>query len=127
MKSPFLILLIQIIIIPIIILIFKIPAEKPLLSIFANAIFMIVGLITLLYRGKGKILILISGLQFLFTAVIPISILRILSWGKDFNNTSLLGLTGAQWHSYSNYSYLFLLLGTSICCFKFIRKSNSKN
>ncbi len=112
MKSPLRLLILQLLAIPIVIVIFKLPFEKPTLSIFANIVFWTIGLISLRYSGPNRIPVLLTSLQFLFTAVLPVTILRYISWGGDFNTSSILGVTGASWHSYSNISYSIFLLGS---------------
>lgn len=102
----------QLLTIPLVILIFKLPAEKKVLSLFANILFWSIGLLTLLYKGSDKKWINLLGLQFIVLAVLPISILRITSWNSDFNTETLLGLSGAEWHSSSNLSFLVMLIGT---------------
>ncbi len=112
MKTTLKLLLCQVLTIPIVILIFKLPAEKKVLSLIANGVFWSIGLLTLFYKGTDKKWINLLGLQFLVFAVLPISVLRVLSWNSDFNTESFLTITGAQWHSTSNLSFMLMLLGT---------------
>jgi len=114
LKSPIRLLLIQVMTIPLVIGIFRLPMEKAKLSLIANGVFWCLALLTLSYRGPLQKWIQLSGLQFLLLAVVPVTILRYLSWGGDFNTSAFLGVTGAQWHSYSNISYSLLLL-VSFC------------
>lgn len=114
MKNPRLLLVLQLLAIPIVIGIFKLPAEKKWLSLFANGIFLTTALITMTFQGERRSLVRIAGLQFLALAVLPITLLRIISWSKDFNTESLLGLSGKQWHSFSNLSFMLMLGLTAI-------------
>jgi hypothetical protein len=123
MKKLMVLLGIQLAVIPVVILIFKIPYEKRVLSLLANAVFVMVGIATLSYGGYHQWFIRMAGLQFLATAVLPITILRIISWEADFNTSSLLGITGAQWHRYSNISFS-LLVGMTLLSL-ILRKVNS--
>lgn len=110
LKHPIPLLIIQVLTIPLVLGIFRLPAEKAILSLAANVVFWIIGLLTISYRGPYKNIIMIAGLQFLITSVIPVTILRYLSWGGDFNTSVFLGVAGAQWHSYSNKSFMVMLL-----------------
>lgn len=109
-KNPFQLFILQALTIPLVIGVFKLPAEKATLSLAANGIFWFVALTTISYKGLFQKLIGLSGLQFLITAVLPVTLLRILSWKGDFNSSQLLGATGAQWHAYSNVSFMIMLL-----------------
>lgn len=113
MRKPHYLLIVQVLVIPLVILIFKMPAEKKILSLIANGVFWLTGLITVFYRGPYSGWAKLGGLQFLLLAVIPISILRFLSWNTDFNKESLLGVTGSEWHAFSNTVFL-LMIGVSV-------------
>lgn len=119
-RNPFKLLVLQIIAIPLVILVFRLPAEKQLLSLIANVIFLAISMVTIFYRGLYKNWIRFAGAQFLFLAVLPITVLRVLSWNGDFNNAMLMGVQGRQWHHYSNQSFLLMVLVTIGC---FIRSS----
>jgi len=110
LTSPFRLFLIQALTIPLVIGIFKLPAEKPVLSLIANGVFWLIALLTISYRGPLKLIIMISGLQFLITSVLPVTILRFTSWGGDFSTSTFLGIAGAHWHSYSNKSFSAMML-----------------
>jgi len=114
LKSPLRLFIIQVLTIPLVIGVFKLPAEKAVLSLLANGIFWLISLLTLSYQGLFKKIIIISGLQFLITAVIPVTILRYLSWGGDFSSSTFLGVVGALWHSYSNLSFSLMLVTSLI-------------
>lgn len=112
LKNPIPLLVIQLLTIPLVVGIFSLPAEKAILSLAANAVFWIIGLLTISYKGPYKNIIIIAGLQFLVTSVIPVTVLRYLSWGGDFNTSVFLGIAGVQWHSYSNKSFTVMLLAS---------------
>lgn len=112
LKHPIPLLIIQALTIPLVIGIFRLPAEKAILSLAANIVFWIIGLFTVTYKGPYKNIIMIAGLQFLVTSVIPVTVLRYLSWGGDFNTSVFFGIAGAQWHSYSNKSFILMLLAS---------------
>lgn len=113
MKSPLKLLIIQILIIPLVILIFKFPAEKRWLSLLANSLFIGISILTIRYSGVFKNSIRLSGLQFLIGAVLPVTILRFISWNTDFSTTLFLGVSGYGWHKISNYSFMVMLLFSS--------------
>lgn len=112
LKHPIPLLIIQALTIPLVLGIFRLPAEKAILSLAANVVFWIITLLTVTYKGPYKKIIMIAGLQFLVTSVIPVTILRYLSWGGDFNTSVFMGIAGAQWHSYSNKSFILMILAS---------------
>ena len=112
MKNHNKLLLMQILVVPIVIILFKMPAEKKVLSLFANGVFLTIALLTVLFQGRGKLWIQLVGWGFLLGSVAPIIVLRIQSWNSDFNSSLLLGWTGAQWHSFSNINFLVMLVVT---------------
>ena len=109
MRKPINLFIFQILVIPIVIFIFKMPAEKKVLSLFANGVFWVTGIVTLMYRGPFAKWSRIAGTQFLVLAVLPISILRFMSWESEFNQESLIGLRGSQWHSLSNIFFMVMI------------------
>lgn len=112
MKNARLLFLIQCLVIPIVIIIFRMPAEKRVLSLIANSVFLTVSLLAMTFCGPQKIWVRAAGWQFLLVAVLPITTLRIMTWNGDFKSETLFGIAGEQWHAFSNYSFLLMMLIT---------------
>ena len=55
---------------------------------------------------------------FLVGSALPIFLLRITNWGTDFNELSLLGITGPELHKSSNILYIVMIISTAYCCYK---------
>lgn|GEM_PF-2695518 len=51
-----------------------------------------------------------GALIFLLASAIPIFTLRLMNWGIPFDQLSLLGVPAAQWHQFSNYLFLILVV-----------------
>lgn len=126
MKNPRFLLLWQLIVIPLIILIFKLPGEKKWLSLLANGVFLMTALLAITFRGQRRVLLFFAGLQFLLAAVLPISVLRIISWKGEFNTETLFGITGRQWHSFSNLSFLVMVIITAFASLRLSLKGFQK-
>lgn len=128
MNNPLRLLMIQILTIPLVILVFKLPGEKATLSLIANTIFWLIGVLTVIYRGPLRLLILLAGIQFLLTSVLPVSLLRYKSWGGDFNSSTLFGIAGSQWHSYSNISFMVMICASIAVYFiTFLQKKQTSS
>jgi hypothetical protein len=126
LKSSVRLLILQLCVIPLVIFIFRLPFEKKVLSLFANGVFLMTATLTLFYSGTFQKWIRIAGVQFLLFAVLPITILRILSWNADFNESSLFGVSGRQWHASSNISFLIMLVVTLVVVIQSRLKSLQK-
>lgn len=122
MKDMKKLFLLQVLVIPLVMLIFKLPAEKRWLSLAANGVFWCIAVLTISARGSARKPIMLAGMQFLLLAVIPITILRVLSWNDDFNTAEIVGITGKQWHSLSNISFLVMMAVTLVMLFRERRK-----
>lgn len=55
---------------------------------------------------------------FLIVSALPIFLLRVLNWGTEFNDLSLLGITGPQLHKLSNVLYIAMIVTTAYCWYK---------
>lgn len=109
LRTPSLLLVFQMLAIPMVLGLFRLPIDKAVISLMASAVFLTIALVTIFYAGPYKRIVRVAGFQFLFIAVIPVLILRIKSWGNDFNTTLLLGGEGRDWHKIANISYLLML------------------
>ncbi|MEY4615263.1 MAG: hypothetical protein RJB66_223 [Pseudomonadota bacterium] len=126
MTNPRSLLLWQLIVIPLIILIFKLPGEKKWLSLLANGVFLTTALLAITFRGQQRRFLVFAGFQFLFAAVLPISVLRLVSWQGDFNTETFFGITGSQWHSFSNLSFLLMMTLTAFATLRVSLKGFQK-
>lgn len=118
-------LTLQILTIPLIILIFQLPIEKKVASLGATFLFVCLALCLITYRGPHLKVLRVGGWQFLCLAVLPILTLRYQSWSGDFNSHIFLGLTGGQWHSFSNKSFMLNMILTVGLFFWDHKKSHS--
>lgn len=59
--------------------------------------------------GHRVSLSLVSSTLFVVLFIIPILIVRVNSWNGSFEVETLLGLTGAQLHRYSNAAFMIML------------------
>ena len=100
--------------IPIVLLIFKSIDDRVVAAMIAGAGFVLWPIIFLVneicarnHRQISKIH-LVGCLQFLVLFAIPILYLRISNQGAQFNELSLLGVSGSQLHRFSNISYMIM-------------------
>lgn len=66
---------------------------------------------------KDKIYMTILAI-FLLANALPIFLLRILNWGTDFSELSLLGIPAARFHGVSNVMYLIMMSMSAWLYFK---------
>ncbi|HPI39604.1 MAG TPA: hypothetical protein PLJ21_02295 [Pseudobdellovibrionaceae bacterium] len=107
-------------------LLFSFIQHPRIAALFAGALFLLVGVLTVrqgLYT-KNKILIFFSFL-FLGLFVLPIFILRILDWDANFQAMSFLGIPLSWLHEYSKWIYVLLLLSSFRA--RWIQSSSEEN
>ena len=110
-------LLIELAVIPAVLLLFKFTPEKKVAA--AQAGFLFVGVPLLLVQReflkyRSRVWLWFAGhLQFLFLFALPIFGLRVLNWQADFNSLAIFGVTGKTLHSFSNISFIWMLISSA--------------
>ncbi len=52
--------------------------------------------------------------QFVFLFAVPTFIIRAVTYPQDWKQISWLGLGGPEWHRYSTYSFMLMMIGALI-------------
>lgn len=124
-------ILVQLLVVVFVILIFKVMPEKQPASVVASFLFIGSALGVLRYEFKFpnpyRRFSVWAVIIFLTVSAIPIFLLRIFNWGVDFNELTLLGLTGAQMHKVSNYFFILMLIGFFIDSYLLVLKEKSRD
>lgn len=92
----------------------KDPEMRPVAGLIAGSVFFISTVLVLILEwrfARAWTTTMIGGLVFLIASVIPILLLRMMSWGVPFDEASLFGLPGAFLHKSSNIVFLLFLVG----------------
>lgn len=102
-------------------LLFKFIPSKQVASVIAGFGFVLWPALFLIFElrqsAKDKFYMIVLG-AFLFANALPIFLLRILNWGTDFSELSLLGIPAPRFHSSSNFMYLVMMLTSAWLYFK---------
>jgi hypothetical protein len=103
----------QLVIVVLVILSFRLIPEKRMASLVATSLFLLGAGFVLLMEAKTsqgrKGLSFLSTLIFVLFFVVPIIVLRIKSWDGVFELESLFGITGGQLHRGSNVAFMVML------------------
>lgn len=99
-------------------LLFRFSPDRQMAGAIAGVIFVAIPLVLLvseLRQAQRHWYQLVAVGVFLVVSALPIFLLRIFNWGTDFNELSLLGVTGPQLHKLSNVLYLAMMATTAFC------------
>lgn len=102
-------------------LLFKFSPDKQTAGALAGVVFIAIPILLLiseLKRPQKHWYQLVTLGIFLVGSALPIFLLRVLNWGTDFNELSLLGVTGPQLHKLSNGLYIAMIVTTAYCWYK---------
>lgn len=108
-------------------LLFKFSPDRQVAGAIAGVVFIGIPLVLLaseLRQPRKHWYQLVTVGVFLVVSALPIFLLRVLNWGTDFNELSLLGVTGPQLHKLSNVLYIAMIVTTAYCWYK-TRKQTS--
>lgn len=97
-----------------VIVIFRLMTDRPTAGVVAGTLFLVSTLFVLFWEWRQARRItgaLIGAGLFFLGGVLPILLLRALSWGQDFEQAQLLGIPSGIWHRTSNLFFLFFLVG----------------
>lgn len=107
--------LILVMVIPAVILLFRLIPDRKTASVFAGALFVGVPAALSLWRWcrtpRPYKTWWLSIAQFWFVFAVPILAMRLLNWEAEFDSLSWMGLGGREWHQYANKSFILMLLG----------------
>jgi len=126
MKSKIYLYQVEVLIIwiAIVVMLFKYVPSKQIAGAVAGLGFVLLPSLFLIYELrqplKNKFYIFVLGV-FLLTNALPIFLLRILNWGVDFSELSLVGIPANKFHGISNIMYLIMLITSAVIYFK-VRK-----
>jgi len=113
--------------IPVVGLLFATIPEKKVASVVAGTGFLILPLLVLFAEftkvEKSKVVIFFTTVFFLFSAL-PIFLLRVLNWSRDFSELSLLGVPADFLHRSANILYLLMVVAVGAEIFR-ARKAKS--
>lgn len=102
-------------------------------ALVAGTLFLLSTIFILVYEsrfaGFAKRATFWGSLAFLLASAIPIFVLRLMNWGIPFDQLSMMGIPATEWHRFSNYLFLILV----VCFFiddylwkqELLRKENS--
>lgn len=109
-------MLLELAVIPLVLLIFKITPDRKLAATQAGTLFVGLPLLLILrevLKFKSKDWIWFLGhAQFLVFFAFPILGLRLMNWDADFNTLSILGVSGQNLHRWSNISFMAMMAST---------------
>jgi hypothetical protein len=98
-------------------LIFRVLEPKVIAAMWAGGVFVLLGLVLLLLGIINplfrKTVTFPVALVHLFATSLPMLILRIIHYGEPFENVTIFGLQGPQFHHVSEVVYLVLLVATA--------------
>ena len=103
--------------------------DRQLAGVIAGVFFILIPLIMLVSELRSAArhwYQLASVAIFLVFSALPIFCLRIFNWGTDFNELSLFGVTGPQFHKSSNILY-FIMIATTAYAWYSTSRSSQKN
>lgn len=107
--------------IAVVIMLFRFIPSKQIAGAVAGFGFVLWPILFLIYELKqplkNKFYIFILGF-FLLTNALPIFLLRMLNWGVDFAELSLVGIPANKFHGISNIMYLIMLITSGVVYFK---------
>ncbi len=113
-KRYSLFLSLQFVVVIAVILIFRLIEDRAIGGLVAGAVFVTSTLLVLMieWRAERKITWALAGaLVFYVGGVLPILILRAISWGANFNASEMIGLSGKTLHQSSSLFFLVYLIG----------------
>lgn len=90
------------------------PAQRPTAGLVAGGLFLASTLVVLILEWRAARAwtgTMIGAMVFLVGSVLPVLILRLVSWGVPFDEAELFGVTGAFLHRSSNLVFLLFLVG----------------
>lgn len=97
---------------------FSLIQEKQVAGIIAGIGFIFIPVVFLfseMRQAKKNIIHLSTLGLFLIASALPIFFLRVLNWGVEFKDLSLLGISAEQLHRSSNILYSFMFLSAIYC------------
>ncbi len=93
---------------------FKMIDDRALASVFASTTFFVFSAVVvyleLKFADAKKYFSIWSTLAFILFCILPIVLIRIKSWGSNFELEQLAGISGSQWHKISNYAFMVMLV-----------------
>lgn len=106
-----------------VVLSFRLIPDKKWASVVASNLFLwsSVGILyseAWMHRAQKKILVIVGTGLFLGLFVLPVMGMRLLNWDMEFGQVTLLGVTGAQMHQFSNYAFMLMLVTYFVESFK---------
>lgn len=110
-------LVLQILVLPIVIGLFRFLPDKKTASVFASVVFIAVCVICFAYEfkrvGFRSMPFWLSGLQFFLFFAIPIFSLRLVYWNHEFADIITWGFRIQALHSAANLSYMVWMAATA--------------
>lgn len=107
---------IEIVVIIVVSLLFRLIADRQMAATLAGCIFVIVPpmlmILQLQHSKFSEILWFFAVLQFWIMFALPILGLRLLHWGEPFVQLSLFGISGPTLHAWSSKSYMVMMVMT---------------
>lgn len=100
--------------------------EKQVAGIIAGSGFILLPTLFIyseMKNTKKSIFHLLTLSLFVLASAFPIFFLRVLNWGVDFKELSLLGISSEQLHRTSNILYSFIFLSAAYC---YVRERNRR-
>lgn len=118
-------LILQAVVIALVMVIFKVIADKKVAATVAGVLFVGLPLALMIYENKraawSEKIWYLGTLQFWILFALPILGLRIFNWNMDFSELSVLGVPGPLLHQWSSKSYMVWMLITLFTSWKVAR------
>jgi len=97
-------------------LLFAVIPDKKIASVIAGTGFVILPLLILnseLRKAERNVSVVLSSLVFFICSALPIFLLRVLNWERDFKELSIFGFPAEVLHRVSNILYLVMLIAVA--------------
>ncbi len=96
--------------------VFKLVENRQVAGLIAGIVFILIPIFFLWLECRKKIIqyfyVLLLSIFLIFSAI-PIFLLRILNWGTDFKELSLLGVSAELLHRSSTFLYILIMLAAA--------------
>lgn len=118
---------------PCVLTLFKVIPERRIAAVVAGTGFIVLPLLFLIMELSNKRQIGLSSkvhlyicAEFLLVSALPIFLLRLLNWDREFSDLSLFGIPAPSLHGFSNLNYLVLVVSTSYLAYQEWRNEKSQ-
>jgi hypothetical protein len=110
-------------------LLFAVIPDKKTASVIAGSGFVILPLLILfseMQKSERNLSVIVASSVFFIFSALPIFLLRVLNWEKDFKELSVFGVPSEVLHRASNFLYIVMLIAVGVAFWRERNKSLSQ-